>query len=330
MSPIETPLRQRRSRHREGPASVVRAGAVLLCAFVLWLVMDATVLQHNATVQAPLGARRTAALDVLDPLSDLARALRLDLPVGWSNTALGRTADGGFVYPTVPSTTRPVVPTTTTTIVRHPTHAHPLRVLLIGDSIGEDLDYPLLTDLDRTGVITVNTFGKVSSGLTRLDYFNWIAELNGLMYQDKPNIVIGMMGANDSQSFLNPIMQFGSTQWRARYLHNADQLFRIGTENGCKMFWVSVPAIQNGGLNKEWNLVRHLQQKAASQHHVYYINSNLTLAPQGRYEAYLVVSGQLAQVRQSDGVHLTPAGGALLAQSVMIDLKKDLKLQLTW
>ena len=75
--------------------------------------------------------------------------------------------------------------------------------------------------------------------------------------------------------------------------------------------------------------MRHLQQKAASQHHVYYINSNLTLAPQGRYEAYLVVSGQLAQVRQSDGVHLTPAGGALLAQSVMIDLKKDLKLP-TW
>jgi hypothetical protein len=66
--------RQGRSRHDGGPTSALRAGVVCLCAFALWLVMDATVLQHNATVQAPLGARRTAALDILDPLSQVARS----------------------------------------------------------------------------------------------------------------------------------------------------------------------------------------------------------------------------------------------------------------
>ena len=332
MGQFSSATRQGVRRHPDGPVSAIRAGVVLLCAFGLWLVMDSTVLQHSATVQAPLGARRTAALDVLDPISQLSRALGLDLPVGWSNVALGRTADGGFTYPSVPSTTRPVGPTTTTTIVRHPTHAHPLRVLLVGDSIGEDLDGPLLNDLTATGVIVVNSFGKESTGLTRLDYFNWIAELKGLVYQDHPNIVIGMMGANDSQSFLNPEMRFGSTAWRARYLHNVGQFFSIGKENGAKMFWVSVPIIQDPGRNREWNLVRHLQEKAAHQHHVYYLDSDLTLAPNGHYAAYLPVGGQLALVRTpQDGVHLTPAGGALLAQAVMIDLKKTLRLSdLRW
>ncbi|HUD69603.1 MAG TPA: DUF459 domain-containing protein [Acidimicrobiales bacterium] len=328
MSDFSTPTRQRRSRHGDAPTSALRAGVVLLCAFGLWLVMDATVLQHNATVQAPLGARRTAALDVLDPLSELARALGLDLPVGWSNVALDRTADGGFTYPTVPPTTKPVGPTTTTTIIRNPTRAHPLRVLLIGDSIGEDLDAPLLSDLTATGVISVNTFGKVSTGLTRLDYFNWIEELIGLVYEDRPNIIIGMMGANDSQSFVRPELRYGSTAWRAKYIQNAGQLFSIGKADGRKMFWVSVPAIQNPGLNKEWNLVRNLQQKAASQHHVLYIDSDLTLAPNGHYAAYLNVGGQLTLVRTpSDGIHLTPAGGALLAQAVMIAFKRDLGLR---
>lgn len=327
MSEFSSPIRQQRRRGSDGTTSALRAGVVLACAFGLWLVMDATVLQHNATVQSPLGARRTAALDILDPLSQLARTIRIDLPVGWSNVALGRTSVGGFVVGKVPTTTRPKEPTTTTTIERNPTRAHPLRVLLVGDSIGEDLDAPLLTDLINTGVATVFTDGKISSGLTREDYFPWISELEYDMYRYKPDIVIGMMGANDSQSFIAPrVIDFGTPQWREKYLRNVGQFFSIGRENGAKMFWVSVPVIANSGLNKEWNLVRHLQQKGASEHHVYYIDSDLTLAPNGHYAAYLLVSGQLAQVRISDGIHLTPAGGALLAQSVMVDLKKDLGL----
>jgi hypothetical protein len=302
---------------------------VCLCAFALWLVMDATVLQHNATVQAPLGARRTAALDILDPLSQLSRALGLDLPVGWSNVALGRTSVGGFVYPTVPTTTHPVGPTTTTTIVRTPTHAHPLRVLLVGDSIGEDLDEPLLGDLTATGVVVVNTFGKESTGFTRPDYFNWLAELAGLVYEDRPNVIIGLIGANDAQSFIVPtILQWGDKAWPRRYLHNVNQFFSIGTAHGAKMLWVSVPAIQDTGRNKELNLVRRLQLEGVKKHHLYYLDSNLTLAPNGHYATYLPVGGQLAQVRTpADGIHLTPAGGALLAQAVMIAFKKDLHLK---
>jgi hypothetical protein len=302
---------------------------VCLCAFALWLVMDATVLQHNATVQAPLGARRTAALDILDPLSQVARALGLDLPVGWSNVALGRTAVGGFTYPTVPPTTRPVGPTTTTTIIRTPTHAHPLHVLLVGDSIGEDLDEPLLADLTATGVVVVNTFDKESTGFTRPDYFTWNAELQGLVYEDHPNVIIGLIGANDAQSFIVPtILQWGNKAWPRRYLYNVNQFFSIGTAYGAKMLWVSVPAIQDTGRNKELNLVRRLQLEALKKHHLYYLNSDLTLAPQGHYVAYLDVGGQLAQVRTpSDGIHLTPAGGALLAQAVMIAFKKDLDLK---
>jgi len=322
--------RQGPRRHPDGPVSALRAGVVLLCAFALWLVMDSTVLQRSSTVYGQLGGRQTAALDILGPLSALSRAVGLDLPVAWTDVALGRTSVGGVVIPQVPTTTRPKEPTTTTTIERNPTRSHPLRVLLVGDSIGEDLDAALLTDLTNTGVAKVFTDGQVGTGLTRLDAFNWIAELEYDMYHYKPDIVIGLMGANDSQSFLDPVTIFGTPQWRARYLRNAGKFFSIGREGGCKMFWVSVPTIADKGRNAEWQLVRHLQQKAASQHHVYFIDSDLTLAPNGHYAAYLTVGGQLAQVRQSDGIHLTPAGGALLAQAVMIDLKRDLHLHLHW
>ena len=47
----------------------------------------------------------------------------------------------------------------------------------MGDSIGIDLGDALQPDLAQTGVVTAALDGRVSTGLTRPDYFNWPAEL---------------------------------------------------------------------------------------------------------------------------------------------------------
>ena len=332
------PLGRRKPRRydpttRSGRTSWIRAGAVLTAGFLLWLVMDAVVLQHNATVIAPLGARRTAALDILDPLTQLARWTGLAAPVEGANVALGRLSDGGFAPPTVPSTTtttdRPGTTTTTTTIPQ-PTARHPLRILLVGDSIGEDLDGPLLNDLAATGVVRVFTDDQIDTGLTRLDYFPWIAELESDVYRDRPDVIVGMMGANDAQGFVTPTpIAYGTAAWKARYRRNVGQFFTIGAQGQRRMFWVSVPIIANTGLSRSWQLVRDIQREEARLHHVTYIDSDLTLDPGGAFHAYLKVGGQLVAVRTvADGVHLTPAGGQLLAAAVMADLQRDLHLRL--
>jgi uncharacterized protein len=309
----------------------VRTGLVFTCAFLLWLVMDATVLQHNATVISPLGARRTAALDLLDPISDLSRWTLLDLPVSGANQALGRTSNGGFVIPTVPSTTSTTLRegTTTTTMPARlvATARHPLRVLLVGDSIGEDLDGALLEDLSPT-VTRVFTDDVISTGLTRLDYFNWIAELEYDMYKYKPQVVIGMMGANDAQGFVDPPTLYGTAAWKAHYKRNVGQFFTIGKEGGAQMFWVSVPIVSPLGRSEYWQLVRAIQQRTAGQHHVFYIDSDKTLSPGGVYHEYLRINGQVTQVRVSDGVHLEPPGSSILANAVLLDVEKVLHLYL--
>jgi len=294
----------------------------------VWVVLDATVLQHNAQVNSPVGARRTAALDILGPIASAARTLHLDVPVAQANIALGRTSDGGFVIPTVP-TTVPSTSTTTTTVPRNPTARHPLRVLIVGDSLGSDLAAPLLTDLNATGATIVWTDTVISTGLTRLDYFNWVAELEYDVYKYKPDVVIGMMGANDPQGFPGPpYIAFNTPQWRAKYTRNVGQFFTIGRSSGRPFLWVSVPQISDPGRNQEFGVVRALQHQAAVAHGVHYFDADSVLSPNGRYAAYLRVGGQLALVRQPDGIHLTSAGGALLAQSVFVALERDLHVHL--
>ena len=68
-------------------------------------------------------------------------------------------------------------PTTGTTVpgITHPTAADPLRVLILGDSLGIDLGGPLQNDLVNTGVVKATLDARESTGLTRPDYFNWPA-----------------------------------------------------------------------------------------------------------------------------------------------------------
>jgi hypothetical protein len=304
---------------------------VLLCAFALWLIMDATVLQHNAQVVSPVGARRTVALKVLGPIAALARFTGLDLPVSGANQALGRTSVGGFVIPTVPTTTtlKPRTPTTTTTLRVQPTASHPLRVLIIGDSIGEDLAAPLLAQLQATGVATVWTDTRVGTGITRLDYFNWIAELAYDVHLYHPQLVVGLMGANDPQDFPGPPdVPFNSPLWRTTYLSHASQLFGQGRAGGARFVWASIPTISDPGRDQRMQVVRDLQREAAAKHGVVYVESDDSLAPGGKFVAYLKVGGQLTLVRQPDGIHLTTAGGTLLAAQVMQVLRTDLGLRL--
>jgi len=310
--------------------SWVRTGAVLLGGFCLWLVMDAAVLHHNAQVNSPAGTRRTVAMDVLGPLEAFARLVGLDVPAGQANLALGRTAEGGLPPPPTVPTTVPHSTTTTTTLPHAPTHAHPLRVLIVGDSLGEDLAAPLLTDLNNTGATIVWTDTRISTGLTRLDYYNWIAELEYDVYTLKPDVVIGMMGANDPQGFPGPpYVAFNTVPWRAKYLRNVGQFFTIGRSAGRQFLWVSLPQISDPGRNKlEFGVVRALQHQAAVAHGVKYYDSDTVLSPNGHYAAYLRVGGQLALVRQPDGIHLTPAGSALLAQSVFVAMQREFKVHL--
>ena len=226
------------------------------------------------------------------------------------------------------STTLPWGTTTTTRPIHLvATAKHPLRILLVGDSIGTDLDFALQNDLSPS-VTVVNADDHIDTGLTRLDYYPWVAELESDMYHYRPQVVIGMMGANDAQGFVDPPTPYGTAAWKAQYRRNVGQFFTIGKEYGAQMFWVSVPAISPLGRSEYLQLVRAIQQREAGIHHVFYFDSDSVLSPGGTYHEYLRLNGQIVEVRTTDGIHLEPAGADLLANAVLLDVEKRLHVYL--
>jgi hypothetical protein len=315
--------------------------------FGVWLLLDAPSLQRSATV-SPLGARRTVSLDVVGPIAALSRTLGLSHVVGWTDEALGRTPGGGPALAAaapghkplkpvpLPGVTPPGVATTTTLPVldRHPTAADPLRVLVIGDSIGLDLGQPLVNDLAATGVVTTTLDGRVDTGLSRPDYFSWPAELSVDMSNVQPQLVVVMMGANDPQSLvgLGGSIPYGAAGWNAAYGQRVRALINEANAAGAHVLWVGMPPMAAAPLNAQMQVLNGIvqDQVEARRDGATYVASSSVLADgQGNFTAYLPnSSGAEVNIRTPDGIHLAPGGGERLSQAVIDSIRSKLHIDL--
>jgi len=320
-----------------------RALALGAAAFALWFLLFAPTLQHNAQV-SPVGTRRTISLDLVGPVAALSRGLQLSHIV--SVTGRENRLPGGTVGLTT-SGPRPAPPAagsrrgsgtapghvvagpTTTTVPPNPklpTAANPLRVLIVGDSIGLDMGGPLQSDLAGTGIVSAALDARESTGLTRPDYFNWPAELTADLKSVQPQVVVVMIGANDAQDFLGPPdVPYTSPQWNTLYAQRVAQFMQIAGSGGALVVWVGMPPMQNPGLGAQMSDVNAVVQQQAARAHppVTYVATDKSLGTaQGGYTAFVTnAAGQIVNVRSPDGTHLTVGGGQVAAQQVINELQ---------
>jgi uncharacterized protein len=335
-------------------ASWTRVLFICFLAFCVWFMLDAATLQHNAQV-SPVGTRRTVALDILGPFAATSRGLQLSRLVSTWDRMVGHTGNmpgngtGSITRTLGPkppthgqgpppgSNTSSTVPgaTTSTTVpdLRHPTAANPLRVLIIGDSLGIDMGDALQNDLANTGVVAATLDGRVDTGLTRADYFNWPVELQADLKAHNPQIVVIMMGANDPQDFLGPPdVPYGNAAWNGMYSQRVASFMQLASSTGAKVIWVGMPPMQEPTLDAKMSDINavDMQQAGKQKPPVTFLQSWTVLGtPQGGYTAYINNSaGQAINVRTPDGTHITPDGGEVLSQNVLNELRGTMHINL--
>ncbi|HEY1635049.1 MAG TPA: DUF459 domain-containing protein [Acidimicrobiales bacterium] len=339
----------------EGPR-LLAAGRVLVIGFVclgLWLLLDSHSLQRSAE-SSPLGARRTAALTVLRPMVWVGNGTGLAYLGDLVKDALGRPTGGPVVKSTppvplasprarhtaaappaapqpagAPSPAPPALPP-----LPQPTAASPLRVLAVGDSIGEDFGQSLVAKLGATGVVQPTLDGKIDTGLARPDYFDWPGELRTDVSRFQPDVVVAMIGANDNQSFLvgGRAVGFGSPDWIAAYTQRVATMMSEATAQGQRMLWVGMPIMPSGGVSQQMQLVNSVVAGQAAVHPgVSYLDSwHVFVDSSGKYSAYLPdASGGEQQIREPDGIHLARGGSDRLADLAITVMQSQFGVRLS-
>ena len=350
-SVYRTGRKKTRDGRRLEPAGHVLV-AVLL-GFALAMMLNAQGLKKSAE-SLPLGAQRSVAVTFARPLAAVSHFLFLDRPNDLAKSALGkggaaeekgaeeRLADLGD--PTGKPTPTPTGDQTggpdgdaspSPTALPTPTRSSPLRCWVGGDSMVQVFGQDLVNKMRKTGVMKATLDYRISTGLSRPDYFNWPKHLRYEVNQLQPDVIVIMFGANDGQDVEYPmgsgkVLQFGSQAWLKLYRKRVGEAMDIAMNGGrTRVYWVGQPIVRSTEFQRVIAIMNKVYEQEAKQRpELTYIPTwDLFEDSSGKYNDYLrTSSGKLVLMRQSDGVHLSLDGGDRMASEVLDVIKQDYHL----
>ena len=158
--------------------------------------------------------------------------------------------DGSPTTQPAPTTTEP--PPKEITV---PSAADPAEVLILGDSDAGTFGPYLKTLLDETGMVTTELDYKVSSGLSRPDFFDWPTHMRQVVPQANPDIVVVTFGGNDAQAISNadgswaieyvPASGSRDDEWKALYAARVAEVMDYLSADNRTLIWVGIPNDDN-------------------------------------------------------------------------------------
>jgi len=305
---------------------------------------------HKSSYNRPAGWQRDVALALTGPLAGVSHALLLDRPREGVQALVGRSGNdeidtdlGLPVAAPAPPASSPTTPrpakkpgAATPTAPRKPAFSpqKKLRIWIAGDSLVITPGYAIVRAAGSSPAMEpVGTVdGRVATGLTRPDVFNWFAEIRRQVKELRPNVVVLAFGGNDDKAYMTglpdgtSVGDFGSWAWRKEYGRRVGGLMDTINRAGAFAIWIGLPQTRSAAQTQRFDVVNAVAEKQARKRpgRAAYIDTYTMFAgDDGGYAEYLPdASGQLEKVRAGDGVHFERAGGDMIARVVLKELNK--------
>lgn len=343
----EPPRRPRRPdpRLRRRAWSAGHALVVCVLALAIGLLLNAPG-AHKSAYNKPDGWQRDVAIAFTGPLADVSHALLLDRPRLAVQSLIGRSdADDIDTEIALPSTTTKG-PAPTKPVAGQPgtprkvafTPEKKLRLWVAGDSLVIVPGFAVVRAAGASPVIESvgGVDGRVATGLTRPDVFNWFEHVRAQMKKLRPRAVVLGFGGNDDKSYMTglpdgvTIGSFGDSSWRREYARRVGGLMDLINRGGGYVVWIGLPQTTSEEQTRRFDVVNAVVQKEAREREgrAEFIDTYTTFAGEdGGYAEYLSrPGGGLVKVRAGDGVHFEREGGDIIAREVLKALNRTYDL----
>jgi hypothetical protein len=338
-------------------ATAGRALGVTALALLIAALLNAQNI-YKSVYNQPEGTQREVALAFAGPLREVSMALRLDRPRAWFETAIGRdhaTIDTEIVIPPTPPAddpgttpgTGPGTGTPTTPVGEQPppesepekpkrvkfTDDDPMRIWIAGDSLVITPGWAVFRALGGNDAVerTGDVDGRVATGLTRPDVFNWFKHVDEQVKKQTIDTVVFCFGGNDDSGSMTGLADgvslgdFGSQRWTKEYRRRVGGLMDTAIQGGAFVVWLGLPVTNDAAQSRRWKVINRAVLAEAEERpgQAAYVDMYGLLSDNGKYAPYLPdKDGQLQKVRADDGVHLERAGGDIVARQVVRELRK--------
>lgn len=140
-------------------------------------------------------------------------------------------------------------------------------VLVVGDFLASGLAEGLTTVFETNATIRVVEKSKGASGIVRDDHYNWPAEIGALIDEQKPAVVVVMLGSNDRQEMRvgGEREQKRSDKWTAEYEKRAESLAKVVAERKIPLVWVGMPSFRQASASSDMLAFNDIYRSAAEE-----------------------------------------------------------------
>jgi hypothetical protein len=299
---------------------------------------------HKSAYNKPDGWQRDVVIGFTGPLADVSHALLLDRPRKGVQALVGRSGadeidtDIGIpLAPTpAPAIPPPSAPNPPKKLVFSPERK--LRLWVAGDSLVITPGFAVVRASGASPAIEAvgGVDGRVATGLTRPDVFNWFQQIRKRVKELRPRVVVLGFGANDDKAYMTGLPEgvsidaFGGSVWRREYARRVGGVMDVINRAGGFVVWIGLPQTNSPEQTRRFDVVNAVVQKEARtrEGHAAFIDTYTMFAgDDGGYTQYLPDgSGDLRKVRADDGVHFEREGGDMIAREVLKQLNKAFDL----
>lgn len=210
--------------------------------------------------------------------------------------------------------------------------AMPDRAILVGSSTMQWGFGPALAEaVEELGMEVVHNGAVMSTGLSRPDFFDWLAASERLADEHAPDVVFVQMGGNDAQPLRDVdrrrLADWGTPTWSALYAGRVRALIDLFQARGAQVVWIGLPRSEiarfDGRTREIDGLVRRVVRDAGA---LWIDLHEPTTASDGSPRSTIQVDGRWHRLHRDDGIHLGKWGAPWAARHVVSVLRRHLDL----
>jgi hypothetical protein len=200
------------------------------------------------------------------------------------------------------------------------------KVVVIGDFLATGLAAGLDQVFAEAPEIAIVDKSQGSSGLVRLDHYDWTKKLPDVLNEVQPDYVVVMIGTNDRQQMgpKGAKAPVRSDAWAAVYNERLANLAATLKLFGRPVFWVGLPPMRSSASSADmaaFNAIYRVHAESIGGKFVDVWNGFAN--EEGKYVSRAPdVAGQVRLLRSSDGINFTRAGQNKLAFFVEREIRR--------